>query len=144
MKKLIILLIAPLLFFNSCEEENNSDECLLYGAWELNYVIDNDNICEVYCNTIASDTPCDSTYNEDYSYCLIASFNIDGSFSENFINYETESSGIMYGNWIGGCEVGDLITVTSDDAFWTFNITTLNSTTLIIDDEDGLTWVYSK
>ena len=124
------------------------NECLLYGNWELNYVYDSDGYCAVFCSTTASETPCVSTYNEDYSNCLMVSFNVDGTFSETFINPETEGWGTNNGVWFGGCDIGDLITVVIDDiGSWVVNIDVLNSNTLIIDEVEGQAWrtsVYSR
>ena len=107
MKRLLLLFI-PLVFFFGCEEENNSNECLLYGTWEFYSEDGYSDECMVYCNASIVDSPCDPKTIYVGDLCAQMTFNEDGSWS-----YLQENPSYYYeGTWSSNCSVGNTVTIT--------------------------------
>ena len=127
MKK-ILLLFIPLVFFFGCDEENNydSNECLLYGLWYVDYMT----------NYSADDTECFCEYsssicNDNNDACPYINFLENGSLS----GLDADGD-LLAGEWTSDCEDGATITIQYDTGdIYYGSIVSISNNTLMIDDE---------
>tara|TARA_B100001250_G_scaffold92497_1_gene76984 strand:+ start:266 stop:676 length:411 start_codon:yes stop_codon:yes gene_type:complete len=127
MKKLLFLFI-PLVFFFSCEPEEEESSCLLFGNWSVDYFEDIDS-GKITCICGYSDSLCDE-YDDD---CASINF-LDGEF-----DLETLDDYIISGTWSGGCFTGESIFLESfEPDSYTFFIISISENNLVLSSsEDG-------
>jgi len=143
MKKCVLLLIVPLLFFFGCEEESNSNECLLYGTWDFYSEDGYSDDCMVYCNASILESPCNPENIYVGDLCAQLTFNEDGSFI-----YSQENPSYYYeGSWTSGCQVGDLLSAIEYKDFesdWVYVINSISSNSLTLTEGDYYRLVLKK
>ena len=126
------------MFFFSCEEGNNNDsnECILYGTWDFFYFMDNDgDYCDICPETPISDSPCLEKHTYIYQYdCPTMVFNEDGTYISDDGMY---GDSVSIGSWSSNCS--DSIVLDGNEA----NIISISNTILIIQGGDG-TWAFKK
>ena len=135
MKNLLFLFI-PLVFFFGCEEGDNanSNECLLYGSWDLSYSYGDGSsgVCLLYCNTNINETPCDSatTFSPDYEACEQWNFNEDGSF---LITSTMLIDGFVEGSWSSDCGEESVLNIQLESiGSQEYTITNINANLLVL------------
>tara|TARA_B100001250_G_scaffold365090_1_gene345595 strand:- start:495 stop:932 length:438 start_codon:yes stop_codon:yes gene_type:complete len=107
MKRLLLLFI-PLVFFFSCEKDNNTN-CLLVGeAWTLNYIDFIDYGCALFCGTVEVED-CTDWYPDKEDLCLTIQFNADKTCVINITeDGETETNS---GTWDSSCGVNNILSI---------------------------------
>ncbi len=140
MKKLLLLFI-PLVFFFGCEpEDENVDNCLLHGNWNVDYVDQSDEVV-CYCEHI------ESSCTETVEDCMTFNFLENGEFIAQSSYFD---SGEVLGVWSGDCSSGDTVILTPNDD--TLNVVTLVIQTIsnnqlvcsFSDEEGGATFFMTK
>jgi len=134
MKKLLLLI--PLMCLFSCEtEEENTNNCLLYGNWNLDYAIG------VFDYGIEEDGFfCFCGYIEDScTNSIDACVTFDFSENGSFFSQRSEGSNVVSeesGTWTGDCSAGGSLVLTPDNTesvIQTIVIQTISNDHLLFD-----------
>ena len=140
MQKLLLLFI-PLLFFFSCEtEEENVNNCLLYGNWNLDYTETAESV-SCLCGYV------ESSCTETMDYCMTFNIFENGEFISQSSEFD---SGEVLGTWSGGCSPKDTVILTPNDNtldILTLVIQTISNNQLVCsasDEEGGATLFMTK